>query len=458
MINFGRVRGFFINNNNFRLNPDVATVLAQIACYENVLPQGSPCSPVISNLIGHILDIRLASHSNRLGCSYSRYADDLTFSTNKRNFPNELAIQSEEIPHQWRVSEKLKKIIEKQGFVLNEAKTRMQYKNSRQEVTGLIVNSKINPRIEYRHTTRAMVHRLLNTGSYQKKVYKRDEDGNLITEEVDGTLEQLNGMLSFINLINQSNNQKKTKNSRKTKRKNEVEGLNSNEKVYQKFLFYKYFHALSKPFIICEGKTDNIYLECAIKRLIDAHPILAKKKSDGKIALEVSFLKRTATTGRILGLAGGAGEIKDFITFFREESKHIKTPGKKSPVIILIDNDDGSKKIYPYIQNLTKLEIDKSAPFHHILENLYIVATPLTHDGKDTKIEDFFHEDLKSTKLNKKTFNPSNSGFNSKTEYGKYIFAMQVVKKNQDTIDFSNFIPILERIEAVIEDYNKKLS
>ncbi len=58
--NFGRVRGFFIINNNFQLTPEVATTIAQIACYKNKLPQGSPASPVITNLITHILDVRLS--------------------------------------------------------------------------------------------------------------------------------------------------------------------------------------------------------------------------------------------------------------------------------------------------------------------------------------------------------------------------------------------------------------
>jgi RNA-directed DNA polymerase len=47
-INFGRVRGFFIRDKGFALNDDVATVIAQIACHEDALPQGSPCSPVVS--------------------------------------------------------------------------------------------------------------------------------------------------------------------------------------------------------------------------------------------------------------------------------------------------------------------------------------------------------------------------------------------------------------------------
>jgi RNA-directed DNA polymerase len=43
--NFGRVRGFFIHNNSFKLHEKVATMVAQIACFENTLPQGSPCTP-----------------------------------------------------------------------------------------------------------------------------------------------------------------------------------------------------------------------------------------------------------------------------------------------------------------------------------------------------------------------------------------------------------------------------
>ena len=93
-INFGRIRGYFIADKNFQLQSKVATVLAQIACFENALPQGSPCSPIISNLIGHIVDIHLAKLAARVGCTYTRYADDLTFSTNKPTFPNQIATAS----------------------------------------------------------------------------------------------------------------------------------------------------------------------------------------------------------------------------------------------------------------------------------------------------------------------------------------------------------------------------
>ncbi len=185
-INFGRVRGFFIKNRHFELAPRVATILAQIACHNNALPQGSPCSPVLSNLIGHVLDIRLAALAHRVGCSYSRYADDLTFSTSKLIFPLEVAQRVEGTEHGWRAGADLESIILRSGFVINAGKTRMQYAGSRQDVTGLIVNSRVNTRAEYRRRARAMVHRLLKTGKFHVKRTGRDQDGNIVVTEVGG--------------------------------------------------------------------------------------------------------------------------------------------------------------------------------------------------------------------------------------------------------------------------------
>ncbi|MFI4911465.1 MAG: reverse transcriptase domain-containing protein, partial [Sedimentisphaeraceae bacterium JB056] len=136
-INFGRVRGFFIKNHHFNLDRNVATVIAQIACHDNELPQGSPCSPVISNLIGHLLDIRIVNLAKKYKCTYSRYVDDLTFSTNKRDFPNSIAIMNSD--NSWDAGGKLIREIEKVGFSLNLQKTSMQFKTSRQIVTGPIL-------------------------------------------------------------------------------------------------------------------------------------------------------------------------------------------------------------------------------------------------------------------------------------------------------------------------------
>lgn len=124
-IHFGRVRGFFIKDKRFKLDPKVATIIAQIACFRNCLPQGSPCSPIISNLVGHILDIQLVKIASRAGCVYTRYADDLTFSTNKRCFPSSIAIKSEDSEHAWMPGPELLRVLNHSGFKVNPKKTRM---------------------------------------------------------------------------------------------------------------------------------------------------------------------------------------------------------------------------------------------------------------------------------------------------------------------------------------------
>ena len=147
-INFGRVRGFLIKNRDFALNEKVATVIAQIACHDNTLPQGSPCSPVISNLVAHVLDMRLVKLANKFGCTYSRYADDLTFSTSKKEFPAEIAKPFGDEPpdaHLWVPGEALEDVITRSGFAINSKKTRFMYRTSRQEVTGLTVNKNTIP-------------------------------------------------------------------------------------------------------------------------------------------------------------------------------------------------------------------------------------------------------------------------------------------------------------------------
>ncbi len=192
-----------IKNRDFELQENVATVLAQIACQDNSLPQGSPCSPVISNLVAHLLDMRLVKLARSAGCTYSRYADDLTFSTNKRQFPPEIARPAgDQGPdsHLWLSGDALRNTIEQAGFSINANKTHLRYRTLRQEVTGLVINKKINVRWEYRHNVRAMVNKLVTTGAFDINgvVHK---DGKVSIEKRPGTLNELHGMLGFIDGI-----------------------------------------------------------------------------------------------------------------------------------------------------------------------------------------------------------------------------------------------------------------
>jgi RNA-directed DNA polymerase len=103
--NFGRIRGFFLINKHFKLSEPVATLIAQIASNDGHLPQGSPCSPILSELLTHFLDIRLVRLAAKNKCSYTRYADDITFSTNQKKFPAALAAPAGE---SWALSNELK--------------------------------------------------------------------------------------------------------------------------------------------------------------------------------------------------------------------------------------------------------------------------------------------------------------------------------------------------------------
>ena len=83
---FGRIQGYFEKNNSFKLPHDVAVVLAQLTCYQGRLPQGAPSSPIITNLICQPLDTYLLRIAKKYKLDYTRYADDLTFSTNDKHF------------------------------------------------------------------------------------------------------------------------------------------------------------------------------------------------------------------------------------------------------------------------------------------------------------------------------------------------------------------------------------
>ena len=157
-INLGRVRGLFLSK-PYELPRSVATTLAQICCHDNQLPQGAPTSPVISNMICRGLDYDLASLASKHNCAYSRYADDITFSSNRLVFLGEIGI-AQSLDHGGKTTpgDDLVAIITKHGFNINDQKTRLQRNSRRQMVTGLIVNRKVNVPRSFVWNLRGMLH------------------------------------------------------------------------------------------------------------------------------------------------------------------------------------------------------------------------------------------------------------------------------------------------------------
>ncbi|MCU0547120.1 MAG: reverse transcriptase family protein [Oscillatoriaceae cyanobacterium Prado104] len=104
-----------------------------VAVTERHLPQGSPASPAITNLLCRRLDKRLNAMADELGFAYTRYADDLTFSGS-----------GDSLQKICNLLRRAESIVLHEGFAINEQKTRILRKHQQQEVTGIVVNEKLS--------------------------------------------------------------------------------------------------------------------------------------------------------------------------------------------------------------------------------------------------------------------------------------------------------------------------
>lgn len=106
--------------------PEVSFYLASLCCHEGVLPQGSPASPVISNIVAKHLDRRLYRLAKRFGYTYTRYADDIAFS-GENIFIGFIKY--------------VKEIVEDCGFAINEKKVRLYGEKGNKILTGISMAS-----------------------------------------------------------------------------------------------------------------------------------------------------------------------------------------------------------------------------------------------------------------------------------------------------------------------------
>ena len=485
-IHFGRVLGFFTKNKDYNLSYEVAVILAQLCCLNGCLPQGAPTSPILSNLICRILDIRLLKLAKKYRVDYTRYADDLTFSTNNKAF---LDMQSEFL-------EEITAEINRAGFNVNDKKTRIIFRNSKQEVTGLIVNKKINVDRHYYRETRAMAHSL----------YVNNE---FFINGVKGTINHLEGRFSFINQIDKYNNEldkaspfsvilrngNEESFRRFNKTQHDYKALNGREEEYRKFLFYRYFYANNKPVILTEGKTDIRYIKAALKNLYKDYPDLIEKTDTG-FEFKISFFNRAQK--RFLYLfnltADGADSLTKFYNYFTGKencnnyfsffAQNAKSR-PSNPVILLFDNEISNKtKPLYYFVNSLKLSIEEkdqlttkllSDNFHKLVNvkkgngkneikepeifekisnrsNLYVLTNQLVGDKTECEIEDLFDEKTLSVEIGGKTF--SRKDEDKEKYYNKDIFS-NYIASHYLKIDFTNFKPMLDNINNIVKNYQE---
>jgi len=193
-ITFPRVKGIF---QGLGFSPAVSTILGllctecprrvvtyngqklHVATGARALPQGACTSPALSNLCARRLDARLTGLAQKHGWTYTRYADDLTFSSREPQAPV------------GRLLAHVRYLTTEEHFTVNETKTRMQRPNACQTVTGIVVNQRPNiPRHE-RRRLRAILHQAGKTGLAEQN---RDQHPHF-----EGWV---SGMISYIKMVN----------------------------------------------------------------------------------------------------------------------------------------------------------------------------------------------------------------------------------------------------------------
>lgn len=441
---FGRVQGYFEKSRGFLLPREVSIIIAQIACYNGHLPQGAPSSPIITNLICQILDMRLLKIAKKYKLDFTRYADDLTFSTNNGSF----------LDNQESFIKEVTDVISKAGFTVNKKKTRLLYRDSRQEVTGLVVNKKISVNRTYSRKTKAMAHQLYTMGEFT-------------IDGIPSNIKQLEGRFSFIDQLDLYNN-------RLDDAKHDAYHLNGRELQYRAFMFYKNFYANEVPLIVTEGKTDVRYLKAALMKFYTKYPNLIEMDDTGKFIFKIRFFRRSKRWKYFFGISLDGGDAMkvlyryftgkkgaiDYFTYFQRLSGR----EQKSPVILLYDNETESKRPLKTflsedagITEVQRAELKDTLQLKLLPESkLFLLTNPLVSGKAECEIEDLFSTDLLGLVLGGKTFSRKDKPDKDK-HYGKEIFS-EYVLTNYQSIDFQGFIPLLDALNSIVESSNTSLT
>lgn len=155
---------------NIGYGSKVAAVLTNLCTFEGVLPQGAVTSPYIANLVCYHLDARINGYCCRKDIVYTRYADDLTFSSNNRILLN-------------RIEKFVKYIVTEEGFNINEKKTRYLSNDVKKTVTGITINNEeVHVDKKIKRDIRAQIFNSIKTKKY--------DDNN-----------QVQGKIAYVNSI-----------------------------------------------------------------------------------------------------------------------------------------------------------------------------------------------------------------------------------------------------------------
>ena len=157
-----------------------------LTTYEGKLPIGAPTSPVISNFICHQLDTELIDFCKQNNLTFTRYADDLTFSS-------DIVISNDNTLD-------IINLIKKNNFEINEKKARLKTSNRKQTVTGLTVNSKVNVDRKLLKKIRAMLHDF-TTNVIEQSVQRHFRVTNIEQRHKTTFINRLEGYINFVGQV-----------------------------------------------------------------------------------------------------------------------------------------------------------------------------------------------------------------------------------------------------------------
>lgn len=140
---------------NIGYNSKVAGILANLCTYNNYLPQGAVTSLYIANLVCYHMDARINGYCSRKDIVYTRYADDLTFSSDNRMLLN-------------KIEKFIKYIVTDEGFTINDKKTRYLSNDVKKTVTGITINDdSIHVDKKFKRNLRAQIYCSIKLKNYQ---------------------------------------------------------------------------------------------------------------------------------------------------------------------------------------------------------------------------------------------------------------------------------------------------